>query len=139
VALAVYDAGGPSLRLPLDPGHPLIAALRAALAAGGAAPAAGAPKAGPAAAAAAAAAAGRELAAALLEAALAAREAPAGVERLAPLLALHALVAAEPALCVPEDDPPRFVRSLAPYLKQGTGACRALWGWLLLPLCWGRF
>lgn len=32
-------------------------------------------------------------------------------------LALHALCVAEPDLCVPEDNPMRFLRTLQPYLE----------------------
>lgn len=34
VALAVYEAGGRAIHLPLDPGHPLVAVMRAALGVG---------------------------------------------------------------------------------------------------------
>jgi hypothetical protein len=72
--------------------------------------------------------AGRELAGALLEGLLRAREATnAGAERAGfPfLLALHALSLTDACLCTPAEDPPRILRCLAPYLKVAPAAAGA--------------
>lgn len=127
VALACYDAGGSAIHLPLDSQHSLVGVLRAALGWG--------------------ArgdlhtewASGQVISEALLEAILALQQRGQGVLGIegdttmdssdadaedgdamtAALLALHALAVTDAALCVPEADPLRFLRALAPYLKTG--------------------
>ncbi|PRW45458.1 nipped-B isoform X2 [Chlorella sorokiniana] len=107
VALAVYEAGGRAIHLPLDQGHPLVMVLRAALGVG----ARGDLKKEW--------AAGREVAGALLELFLTAEETSEAGEHAGfkHLLSLHAFVVTDVELCMPAKDPFKFVRSLAPYLK----------------------
>ena len=126
VAAAVYEAGGRGIHLPLEPSHPLVSVLRAALGVGARGDLKKEWR------------AGREVSAALLEACLAAEEeaeqqqqqaggaagenggggaSGGGGAAFPALLALHALVVTDVALCLPPDDPARFARALSPYLK----------------------
>ena len=122
-ALAVYEAGGRAIHVPLAGDHPLVAVIASALAAarddapsgrgsgghkGGGAVRRGAV----------------EVADALLDQIVQLQGVAGddgdgsgadGGARFSRLLALHALAAADPALIVPHRDPQRFVRTLAPY------------------------
>ncbi|KAK9829724.1 hypothetical protein WJX72_007528 [[Myrmecia] bisecta] len=116
VALAVYEATGDKIHLPLEPAHPLVAVLRQALALD----VKEAPRAER--------VAGQQIAAALLEDVVQAKGgAQAAPECLAfPfLIGLHAFAMTDVALCMPADDPARFARTLAPYLKVGTDPSKA--------------
>ncbi|PSC68988.1 nipped-B B isoform X2 [Micractinium conductrix] len=107
VALAVYEAGGRAIHLPLDQAHPLVAVLRAALGVGARGDLKKEWK------------AGREVASALLDLFLTAEETSQAGEHAGfkHLLSLHAFAVTDVELCQPPSDPAKFVRSLAPYLK----------------------
>jgi hypothetical protein len=122
VALAVYEAGGKAIHVPLPPDHHLISVVSAALASGGLKEE-GAGAAGAARAAAALRKGAADVAGALLEQVVQLQGdgdggsdgGAAGGERFGRLLALHALAGADPSLLVPPRDRQRFVRTLAPY------------------------
>lgn len=132
VALAVYEAGGKAIHVPLPGDHPLVSVISSALASGaikeegarGSGAAAGGSKAG----AAVIRKGAAEVAEALLEQIVqlmgtsGAGEEDRGCgggaavgDLFSRLVALHALVAADASLVVPQRDPQRFVRALAPY------------------------
>jgi hypothetical protein len=114
VSLAVYEAGGKAIHVPLPNDHPLVSVIAAALASGGSKEDGG--KGGKTILKGAA-----RVADALLDQVVQLQaggddgEAEGGAARFARLLALHALAAAEPSLIAPARDPQRFVRALAPY------------------------
>ncbi|KAI8475824.1 MAG: hypothetical protein J3K34DRAFT_517001 [Monoraphidium minutum] len=120
VALAVYEAGGRGIHLPLPNDHLLVSVVSCALAAAGDGGRGAAAAAGKAVARGAA-----EVAGALLDQVVQLQggggegegeEAGGGGSALfSRLLALHVLAAAEPGLVVPPRDAQRFVRALAPY------------------------
>lgn len=118
VAEAAYEAGGTAIHLPMDSQTPLVGVLRAALGWDAKGDLRVEWK------------AGREVAEALLESILAeqlhqpksdnndSEEGGADEDAIRPaLLALHALAVTDADFCVPENDPQKFLRALAPHLK----------------------
>ena len=106
VAMAVYEAGGKNIHLPLDSTHPMVTVLKAAMHWGSKGDMKRVLK------------AGRQISSALLEAVLRCAESNDDPEAAFPyLLSLHALSVTEVALCMKDKDPSCFIRSLAPYLK----------------------
>ncbi|CAL8470720.1 g10262 [Coccomyxa elongata] len=108
VSLFIYEAGGTTIHLPLESSHALVAVLKKALEREG--------KERPGK----EWVAGRELARALLEGLLNVGE---GVgdgdeQKTFPyLVGLHALCLTDVSLCIPAEDPCKYIRCLAPYLK----------------------
>jgi hypothetical protein len=125
VALAVYEAGGKAIHVPLPSDHHLISVIAAALASGGLKEeGAGGGARGAAAAAASLRKGSVEVAGALLDQVVQLQgndadggggAAGAAGARFGRLLALHALAGADPSLLVPPRDRQRFLRALAPY------------------------
>jgi len=116
VAAAAYDAGGASIHLPMDTQTPLVGVLRAALGWEARGDLHLEWK------------AGRQIAEALLESILSEQHLRRGAddgnegeedeESIRPaLLALHALAVTDADFCLPEKNPQKFLRALAPYLK----------------------
>ncbi|BDA45698.1 Nipped-B-like protein [Coccomyxa sp. Obi] len=108
VSLFVYEAGGTTIHLPLESSHALVAVLKKALEREG--------KERPGK----EWVAGRELARALLEGLLNVGEGGGDAEEQKTfpyLVALHALCLTDVSLCTPAEDPCKYIRCLAPYLK----------------------
>jgi cohesin loading factor subunit SCC2 len=116
VAAAAYDAGGASIHLPMDTQTPLVGVLRAALGWEARGDLHLEWK------------AGRQIAEALLESILSQQHLRRGEnggdeddedeDAIRPaLLALHALAITDADFCLPEKNPQKFLRALAPYLK----------------------
>jgi cohesin loading factor subunit SCC2 len=118
VAAAAYDAGGASIHLPMDTQTPLVGVLRAALGWEARGDLHLEWK------------AGRQIAEALLESILSEQHLRRGrddggedededdEDAIRPaLLALHALAVTDADFCLPEKNPQKFLRALAPYLK----------------------
>lgn len=116
VAAAAYDAGGASIHLPMDSQTPLVGVLRAALGWEARGDLHLEWK------------AGRQIAEALLESILSEQHLRRGADdgnedgededSIRPaLLALHALAITDADFCLPEKNPQKFLRALAPYLK----------------------
>jgi cohesin loading factor subunit SCC2 len=114
IALSVYEAGGRGIHLPLDSTHPLVTVLRSALSWGSKGDLGKERK------------AGREISAALLQYVLQCAEYDGDGDdpevAFPYLLSLHAFAVTEIALCMPEKDPSRLVRTLSPYLKAGNAS-----------------